>query len=677
MLKRFLTTGYLYTMVGALCAAQGAPVEGQESTKINIIPQPVQIELLTPVGNTPSGFKFSENTRISTDVPEFMSATKNLSTILRKGTQVDESKAKGQKSNIVVVKGDANLERQGKEAYSIEVTPDIITIAVNSPKGVFYAVQSLIQLLPVEFFASEKGEKAEVKWEVPLLKMVDYPRFGWRSLMLDSARHFWTVDQVKQIIDQMALLKLNVLQWHLTDDAGWRVEIKKYPKLISVGSTRKDTEVGTWGSGKRVGQPHSGFYTQAQIKDVVRYAAQRNITVVPEVGMIGHVSALVAAYPEMSADKKVIDVPEHFGKLPAVLDPTQEATFTFLSNVIDELLQMFPSKIIHIGGDEVKFDDWDNSPAVQKFAKDQGFKNTNTDVQVYFANRLSRLIESKGGRMMGWNEILGHDLHGQGRAASTATLSPSAIVHFWKGDTRLATDAINKGNDVVNSAHYMTYLDYSYGNISLEKAYSFNPMFDNLDPKHSKKVLGFGCQMWTEWISEPEKLHYQIFPRLLAYAEVGWTQLDHKNFPNFKQRLKSHSKRMDMQRIHYAKDAVAAISHADFFNSFKVGDWTPESINNNPSSWNITEAIKAPGELKVTLLYSKGSNALKIKSVVLKENGKVIASDIHDGGSGKELKNITYTLKLPAVTPNAQYTLETDIEGDGGGDSYGSIYLEK
>ena len=567
------------------------------------------------------------------------------------------------------------LKSKGEEAYELNIQPNKITIEVNGPKGVFYAGQTLAQLLPSAFFNPSPEAKKSVRWTLPIVTITDYPRFPWRALLLDEGRHFFGEKETKRIIDQMSALKMNVLHWHLTDDGGWRIEIKKYPKLTEIGSKRADSEIGTWGSGKREGKPHGGYYTQQQIRDIVKYAADRNITVVPEIGMPGHVSALVAAYPEYGTDKKPIVVPEHFGKLPSALDASDPKVYEFLSDVLDEVIELFPGQVIHVGGDEVMFDQWKNSPAIKKLAQERGFKNQDTDIQVYFTNKMSDIVDKKGRRMMGWNDILGHDLHGQGASASTQKLAPSAIIHFWKGSADLAKQAIEQGHDVINSTHSSTYLDYSYGSIPLSKAYAFEPIFSGLDPKYHKKVLGLGCQMWTEWVSTPDKLHYQIFPRLCAFAEVGWTPAERKDYKSFKQRMQPQYERMDLAGIQYAKDVKERVTHEDMFNAKKVADWTPESVQPGVCEWNVTSDVAA-GNNTVTFVYSRGNNALRVKSLVLLENGVPVAEDSHVCHSGVEQKGIVYKLVLPAVKQGATYTLKAELEGVDGQNTYGTVYLE-
>lgn len=328
--------------------------------------------------------------------------------------------------------------------------------------------------------------------------------------MIDEARHFFGEKTIKQIIDQMALLKMNILHWHLTDDTGWRIEIKKYPRLTSIGSKRRESEIGTWNSGKSDGTPHEGFYTQEQIRDIVQYAARRNITIVPEIEMPGHASAAAVAYPFLSL-KTPGEVPTTF-IVNTAFDPTSEKTYAFLSDVLDEITALFPGRIIHIGGDEVRYDkQWKGVPEIEKFMKKNGMKSY-ADVQMHFTNRMSGIIAQKGRRMMGWNEIYGHDVNGDGGGKAGAKLDTNAVIQFWKGNTGLAKNAIRDGHDVINSLHTSTYLDYSYGSIPLQKAYGFEPVFPGLEEQYQSRVKGLGAQVWTEWISTPERLHYQAFP---------------------------------------------------------------------------------------------------------------------------------------------------------------------
>ncbi|MFI3314662.1 MAG: beta-N-acetylhexosaminidase [Rikenellaceae bacterium] len=417
------------------------------------------------------------------------------------------------------------------EGYILEVTSKGININGSTSQGVFYGVQSLIQLM-------EAG-KVEGAIKIQNMRIEDAPRFAWRSYMLDEARHFFGEENIYRIIDVMAELKLNVLHWHLTDDAGWRIEIKQYPLLTEIGSKRADTEIGTWGSNKTAGKPHSGYYTQEQIKSIVKYAKERNIKIIPEIEMPGHASASVAAYPWLSTKNEKIEVPVKFGKHYYTYDVIDTKVQEFLKNVIDEVIELFDTDVIHIGGDEVRFDHWEADAGMRAHKRKNGYSSY-MDIQIEFTNMMSRYIESKECSMMGWNEILGTNLHADDNISFSETstkIAPNVVVQFWKGDINELTKAAEQGYRLVNSYHSFTYLDYSYGNIPLAKAYSFDPIPDNLDEKYHKNIVGFGCQMWTEWVPDVDVLNRQTFPRIAAYAEVGWSEKEVKDFDNFTSRM--------------------------------------------------------------------------------------------------------------------------------------------
>ena len=321
-----------------------------------IIPKPAEITLFTgsPARLTPDSLIITE-----TQDKAFLDQAGQLQQMLSAGTGLPlPLKPAGQtskKAACIVIKKDPDLAARGEEAYSIQSSPSGIILSAADAKGIFYAGQSLVQMMP-SVFHDRTANKSAVRWnisETPF-RITDYPRFTWRALMIDEARHFFGGKTIKQIIDQMALLKMNILHWHLTDDTGWRIEIKKYPRLTSIGSKRRESEIGTWNSGKSDGTPHEGFYTQEQIRDIVQYAARRNITIVPEIEMPGHASAAAVAYPFLSL-KTPGEVPTTF-IVNTAFDPTSEKTYAFLSDVLDEIAALFPGRIIHIGGDEVRYD---------------------------------------------------------------------------------------------------------------------------------------------------------------------------------------------------------------------------------------------------------------------------------------------------------------------------------
>ena len=455
------------------------------------------------------------------------------------------------KNNFITFQIDKNLSDEG---YELTIADDKIIICAKNDTGWFYATQTLMQLCSYNAHYSKYEKYLEVKD----IKIIDAPRFKWRSFMLDEARYFKGMEQVKMLLDEMAFLKMNVFHWHLVDDQGWRIEIKKYPKLTEIGSKRKSTQIGPlqWESPIQSAEPHEGFYTQQEIKEIIKYAKKRHITVVPEIEMPGHSTAAIAAYPWLGTSGKEIEVPIKFGVGKDVYNVANKRVTQFLKDVLDEVIALFPSEVIHIGGDEVKYNHWKSSSFVQKYMKENNLA-TPADLQVYFTNSISKYLQSKGRRMMGWNEIMGHNLHFYQDKKDTKTtqkLAQESIIHFWKGDVELATTAASNGYEIVNSLHNFTYLDYRYKNLPLSKAYSFDPVPEKLDKKYHNKVIGLGCQMWGEWIPTNGEMHYKIFPRIAAYAEVSWTNKEQKKFSTFKMALKNLQKRWAAKNIYFAPD---------------------------------------------------------------------------------------------------------------------------
>lgn len=447
-------------------------------------------------------------------------------------------------------------EKIAEEGYTLTIFNGIIHIEASTEKGWFYGNQTLIQICDYNAFYTKDSKSLKLK-EVTIN---DAPRFKWRAFMLDEARYFKGTAQVKLLLDEMAHLKMNVFHWHLTDDQGWRIEIKKYPLLTQIGSKRKSTQIGPlqWDSPIQSGEIHEGFYTQEDIKEIIEYANERHITIVPEIEMPGHSSAAIASYTWLGTSKNTIEVPTKFGVGTDVYDVSDPKVYLFLTDVLDEIMALFPSNVIHIGGDEVKYNHWKSSKSVNDYMKKNNLK-TPADLQVYFTNSISNFIQSKNKRMMGWNEILGHNLHDYQHKNDTKTtqlLAKESIIHFWKGDIELATAAASNGYEIVNSLHNFTYLDYNYKNLSLSKAYSFDPIPDDLEEKYHEKIIGLGCQMWGEWIPTVGEMHFHVFPRIAAYAEIGWTKKEVKDFNNFKSNLISLEKRWSEKSIFFAPNAV-------------------------------------------------------------------------------------------------------------------------
>ncbi|NCD70077.1 family 20 glycosylhydrolase [Mucilaginibacter agri] len=436
--------------------------------------------------------------------------------------------------------GTENLSAEG---YKLTITPQQIVVA-GKGAGLFYGVQSLIQLLPLTRSGSV---------ELPCLTVEDYPRFGYRGLHLDVCRHFFSVEMIKQYIDLMAAYKLNTFHWHLTDDQGWRIEIKKYPKLTSIGSQRAQTVIGNYHD--RTPQqydntPYGGFYTQDQIRDVVRYATERYINVVPEIEMPGHATAALAAYPEFSCDPdKQYQVAQTWGVFHDVFCPSDK-TFAFLDDVLTEVMDLFPSKYIHIGGDETPKDAWQRSAFCQNLIKKLKLKNEH-GLQSYFIERIEKFVNSKGRSVIGWDEIL------------EGGLAPNATVMSWRGEAGGIEAAKQHHNVIMTPGSGGLYFDHAQGKSDLEpfgignfaplsKTYSYNPTPAALTPDQQKYIIGVQGNIWTEYIATEAKLEYMLLPRMMALAEVAWTPLANKDFNDFQQnRLPKHLAWLDKNNINY------------------------------------------------------------------------------------------------------------------------------
>ena len=442
-----------------------------------------------------------------------------------------------------------------EEAYVLVVAKNGVTIKGGSEKAVFYGLQSLRQVV---FHAKAKGEKVEL----PCMVVEDKPHFGYRGGMLDVCRHFFNVDEVKKFIDILALHKMNRFHWHLTEDQGWRIEIKKYPELTKIGSMRKETAVyGTNPKNGRTmitgndGKPHGGFFTQEEVRDIVRYATERYIEVIPEIDMPGHMVAALATYPELGCTKGPYEVRTKWGISKDVLCAGRESTFEFIEGVLDEVVALFPSKYIHIGGDECPKHRWKECPDCQKRIADEGLKDE-FELQSYFMKRVEKYLSEKHGRsIIGWDEIL------------EGGLSKTATVMSWRG-TKGGIKAAQMGNDVVMTPNHFCYLDYANTSdrvkngepisggrngkrpLTLRKSYSFNP-YDQLNEHERKFIKGVQGNLWTEFVPNFDHAQRMVLPRIAAIAEVGWT-FGEKNYDDFARRMHLLRKLYDKCGYKYA-----------------------------------------------------------------------------------------------------------------------------
>lgn len=511
-----------FTVVGILLLLFSGCTADVATIAYQIIPEPQQISYK-------NGFyTLNENPTIA-----FPKTLANEAVLLEEWLTEDFSRTcdllvDKQKGDITLLLEESVLPEQ-QEGYELEINARGVLIKANSSTGIMYGIQSLRQII------RKKGKE----WTIQMGRIIDYPAFPWRAFMLDEGRYFKGKEVVFDLLEEMVALKMNKFHWHLTDDQGWRIEIKKYPLLTTVGAFRDSSEINHFHSNVFDGKPHGGFYTQEEIREIVDFAEKRHIQIVPEIEMPGHATAAIAAYPWLGTSGKTVDVSPLFGVHYDVYNVAGTRILQFFEDVFDEVISLFPGEVIHIGGDEVRYDQWKSSLMIQKYMEEQQLE-TPAELQVFFTNTISRLLASKGKRMMGWNEITGAKLHEYQPSEDTRnqqTLDPQSIVHFWKGDPDLIRETTEKGYAIVNSYHAYTYLDYDYTSIPLEKAYSFSPIPEGLREGKEKQVLGLGCQMWGEFIPTVESMNKKIFPRIAAYAETGWSNPKEKNYARFRQSL--------------------------------------------------------------------------------------------------------------------------------------------
>jgi len=410
-------------------------------------------------------------------------------------------------------------------AYNLHINEKEVYIAGDNAAGVFYGIQTLIQLLPVN--------PANKQLQVPQLSIEDRPRFAYRGMHLDVARHFFSVKEVKKYIDYLALYKFNNFHWHLTEDQGWRIEIKKYPKLTEVGSCRAQTLSGRYGSDVYDGKKYCGFYTQEEIKEVVQYAADRHINVIPEIDIPGHSLAALSSYPFLGCTKGPYKVMETWGVSNEVLCAGNDSTYRFYEDVLDEIIQLFPSAYIHIGGDECPKERWKTCPVCQQKMKKESLPDEHA-LQSYFITRIEKYINSKGRKIIGWDEIL------------EGGLAPNATVMSWRGEAG-GIAAAKQNHYVIMTPENPLYINHQQsrnedsvtqgGYNPIENVYQYNPVPSILTEKQAKYILGAQGNMWSEYISNTSKLEYMLFPRMAALAEVLWTPQEKRNWPGFEKRL--------------------------------------------------------------------------------------------------------------------------------------------
>lgn len=542
-----------HNVCAALFAFIAASAFAANENTCSIIPLPQKVQLGDGV------FVLKPTTPIRVDADERGSAA-NIAGFLadrlhqstgysfRVGASSKEGLAKGE--ILLTTKG--SIPHPSVEGYELTVTSDSVVIRAREAAGLFYGVQTLLQLLPPEVLGSKAARNTA--WTIPAVHIEDQPRFAWRGFLLDVGRHFFTKEEIKRLLDLMALHKLNIFHWHLTDDQGWRLEIKKYPRLTEIGGWRKKIGFGldpkaatAYGPDGRYG----GYYTQADVRELVGYAQARQITIVPEIEMPGHASAALAAYPQFSCFGGAYTTDK--GDLPGVYCAGKNETFEFLQNVLAEVCQLFPGKYIHIGGDEVSTENWKKCPKCQAREVQENLKNEH-ELESYFIRRIEKFLNARGRTLVGWSEIR------EGGLAQNATIMD------WIGG---AVESAREGHDVVMTPTAFCYLDYYQstnsktaepkaigGYLPLSQVYAFEPVPENLEPQFRSHIIGAQANLWTEYIASLQYAEYMTLPRLSAFAEVVWSQPGSRNYDDFIRRLQVQARRFEQLGVNYRHTSI-------------------------------------------------------------------------------------------------------------------------
>lgn len=512
----------------------------QSERALSIVPQPVSVE------EGRGSFTLTPDTRIVPGSPEDP-ALRELAEVWAapfgagSGMPLDVAE-----DGEIVLTVDPEAVEMGPEGYRLEVTPGGVSVVGADHAGVFYGLQTLSQLMPPE---AEAGALANGGVEIPAVTIVDEPRFSYRGMHLDVARHFFGPDFVKRYIDLLARYKINRFHWHLTEDQGWRIEIDAYPRLTEVAAWRDQTQIGHGsepfnGDGQRYG----GYYTKDEIRDIVAYAQSRFVTIIPEIEMPGHATAAIAAYPELSCHGEPVDVAMTWGVFEDIYCPTEE-TFQFLETVLAEVIELFPGEYVHIGGDEAPKVQWEESEFVQTLMREEGIREVE-QVQGYFIRRIERFLNNRGKRLIGWDEIL------------EGGLAPNATVMSWRG-TLGGIEASRMGHDVIMTPYSHLYFDYYQsedrenepfaigGLLPLDTVYSYEPIPGPLRERDAARIIGAQANVWTEYMKTPEHVEYMLLPRMLALSEVVWTPAEQKDYQSFLERLDWHLARFDALGVNY------------------------------------------------------------------------------------------------------------------------------
>lgn len=619
----------LAVVVGLAACSQH---EKNEANK-RLIPRPEKF-YFTDNGN----FKIAENTRIiyNSAIPLVASHAECLASIINKSTgftlkpeAFTESQQLGDYILLSTLNADTAL---GKEGYKLSCNKGQVVIQAATAAGIFYGIQSLLQLAPPQIM---DDSVKQVEWEIPSLQIWDKPRFTYRGMHLDVSRHFFPKTFILKYIDMLAMYKLNVFHWHLTDDNGWRIEIKKYPDLTNIAAWHVDRNNMDW---DKVTPPEEGekatvggFYTQEEVKEVVAYATQRHIMVIPEIEMPGHTSEVFAAYPNLSCQgKKLFVQPGTYWPNTDIFCAGNEQVFTFIDDVLTEVAALFPGPYIHIGGDEADKTNWKKCSKCQTAIRREKLKDE-AELQSYFIKRVEKMVIAKGKRMIGWDEIL------------EGGLAPEATVMSWRG-VNGGIEAAQQGHDVIMTPTSYCYFDYYQadpdfepraigGFLPLKKVYSFDPIPSVLNQSQAKHVLGVQANIWTEFIPTSQHAEYMAMPRMLALAEIAWTQLDRKDFDDFNKRVRNQFKVFDIMGINYSKGSYKVDIEADY-------DSTKQIFAVNLVSEQFKPEIRYTTDGSVPSITS----TVYDKAIQVKENTTIQAQIFEDGKPKEKPSSLTITL---------------------------------
>lgn len=635
-------------VASGLLLSTAAPALAQagnsQQQAVSIIPKPVKLTQQN------GSFALGKETRIFVDpkndelrqIGEYLA--RNIKDMTGVQPTVEQKAPEKNSSNYLHLTLSAPTDTLGTEGYTLDVNSDKIVLAANQPNGVFLGTQTIRQLLP--------AQPTTAPVTIPAVSIADKPRYEWRGMHLDVARHFFPVEFVKQYIDYLAMHKMNTFHWHLTEDQGWRIEIKKYPELTKVGAWRDGTLIGHNNDKphKFTNERYGGYYTQEEIKEVVKYAQERYINVVPEIEMPGHAVAALTTYPALSCTGGPFSVEKRWGVFDDIFCAGNEQTFTFLEDVMTEVLALFPSKIVHIGGDEAPKTRWEECPKCQKRIADEGLKDEH-ELQSYFIQRMEKFLNAKGRTIIGWDEIL------------EGGLAPNAYVMSWRG-TEGGIAAAKQHHYVVMSPGSHVYFDHYQGDPSLEpiaigglttleRVYSFEPTPAELSAEEKKYILGAQANVWTEYIPTTEHVEYMIMPRMSALSEVLWTPAAKKDWDDFQTRMQQQYKRFDHMGVNYARSTYNVNQDIAVDPTQSVATVTLATAAKGPKVFYTLDGSEPTTSSQAYTSPFQLSQSATIKAASFDENGNQLGKV-----TSKELKlhkAFAHTIELKNA-PHKQYT---------------------